>query len=725
MTSIPIQPQYTTLNNYDVIQTFYADPEVVNNSSEISLTSINLYFKSKPSQTKNASGMTSPGVILAICEVSNDEPQLNRVILTSMVRREYNQIFAFADASSPTSFGFETPIKLTTGRFYGIMVLFDDPGYQLWTNKQGDRLVGTNTASPGSNIVKDGKLYLRNNSGVFRPISDTDIKFQTYVARYVANTVSENFINKNYEFLKIRNRTGFFLPGEEVYKEVANATGNVAITQGNNVIIGTGTNFSTLGTGAKIIVYGNTTVREVLTVKDVVNNTQIVVDELLPFSNNQTKFKVAPVGRIYYRDHVSNRLILADSNANSSLKFVANDTIVGIETGTSATIHALETYSIDRVKLRGDLRTPTSGRVTTRLAAAAWNGSIYTYNQAFAIDVDINEKMTTNINKYDAFILSRSMEVDNPSLFTLIDNDNGVEVISRKSLRVLTQLSVVNAGSNGIFSAPLIEANKIDMYSTRNIISNNYLVPSTRGGMVDSEVGQNGIADARHITTKVSFANNRFAEDVRVYMSAYRPQGTQLRVYARVHNSKDPEAFDDKSWTPLVYVQNSGKYSSTEDEKDFIEYEFGLPQYSDTANTLPGSFTTESGNAVIAAIGSAPYTNTSSYYVAAGDAIKIYNPVIPENHFVAVVESANATHITLSEPITNNNVVGSGFVVDRLKYPNIAFNNITNDNVSRYYNSSLMQFDQFDSMQIKIVMLADSTYKVPKIDQIQVIGVSA
>ena len=105
--------------------------------------------------------------------------------------------------------------------------------------------------------------------------------------------------------------------------------------------------------------------------------------------------------------------------------------------------------------------------------------------------------------------------------------------------------------------------------------------------------------------------------------------------------------------------------------------------------------------------------------------IKIYNPLLPQNYIVAVVAAANTSTITLGRAIANNNVVGSGFKVDRLKYYNVAFNNNTNDNVARYYSSSLVEYDKFDSMQIKIVMLADTTYKVPKVDQIQVIGVSA
>ncbi len=40
-------------------------------------------------------------------------------------------------------------------------------------------------------------------------------------------------------------------------------------------------------------------------------------------------------------------------------------------------------------------------------------------------------------------------------------------------------------------------------------------------------------------------------------------------------------------------------------------------------------------------------------------------------------------------------------------------------------NSGLVEFDTYSSMQIKIVLLAEQSHIVPKVEQVQVIGVSA
>ena len=55
---------------FDVIQTFYVNSDAVNNATEIMLTSLDLFFRTKPSLTANISGSSKPGVSVWICEVA-------------------------------------------------------------------------------------------------------------------------------------------------------------------------------------------------------------------------------------------------------------------------------------------------------------------------------------------------------------------------------------------------------------------------------------------------------------------------------------------------------------------------------------------------------------------------------------------------------------------------------------------------------------------------------
>ena len=100
------------------------------------------------------------------------------------------------------------------------------------------------------------------------------------------------------------------------------------------------------------------------------------------------------------------------------------------------------------------------------------------------------------------------------------------------------------------------------------------------------------------------------------------------------------------------------------------------------------------------------------------------------NHEVFVVSAANTTAISTYRNITTSSLVSAGvtrsdIVIDKLKYRNVAWNNVENDNTVRYVNSEYVEFDRYTSMQIKIVLLAAQSHIVPKVEAIQVIGVSA
>ena len=706
---------YYTPSSFSLIQTFYADPEIVGGASEVTLTSVDLFFKLKPSLTSNLSGNPNAGVAVAICEVDNDEPTLQKTYASSLSYVEATRIFSFGDASTATTFSLPQPLKLATGRFYGIVVIFEDPGYLLWTNKTGDRLVNTNVPSPGINSNKDGKLFYRNSSNVFNSMSDTDIKFNIKCAKYVTQSDKKIFVNKDYEFLTVTNQVGSFLSGESVWQNTSPDVGTISFVQGSNTITGTGTFFESINANNKVVIQsGNNS--QIAVVTGVLSNTSLMISVPMEFANNAGLiYSSTVVGNIYLQDKVNNKVYLKDSSANTA-RFTVGQTFIGVDSNATANIVSVDDISIDRVRLKGSLRTPASGTVDTTLKFTRKNANnAYVFSESVQEKIKINNQQAYNLSKYDAFILSRSNEVQQAVLYS-----NTVTTADRKSLKAEVDFAIQGTGN---YMSPFIEGAKLDLYTVENRASNTCDITSN-GVVIDTEVDGNGLAVSKHIGAKVQFSNDKFAEDVRMFMVAYRPTGTEIRCYARVHNSKDPEAFDDKSWTPLEYVQNANRFSSTDNENDFIEFELGLPQFSESANTLPGTFTTTSNSNVIT-VANSVFSNVTGF-IANNDVIKIYNPLFPlDNYQIAVVRAANSTQITIGGVIETTNVAGSGLKIDKVKYPNIAFNNVNNTNISRYYNSTLAEFDTFDTMQIKVVMLSDTTYTVPKLDQIQVLGVSA
>lgn len=697
--------------DFSAIQTFYIDGDALNNAATVGILNVGIFFKKKPEATQNSSGIYKPGVSLWICEVVNDQPDVTKVVQGSLTRLEFDQITAFSDARGAAYFNFAQRISLKTNTFYGIVLKYDDPAYKVWTNKIGDKLVGTNNKSTGQSgwigaKTWDGKYYEGNALGTLIPLSDTDMKFVIVGGKYTSNSVTIEIVNRDYEFITANNFSGTFKGGELAYQNsVANSAGTISVKAGNNTIVGTGTNFTSVLLNSYITLFNGSNVN-IVQVSSVTNTTVLTLASTPNFTNTSSVYKVAPVAKIYQVDKINKKVRLIDSSANTTNKFGAGNTIYGSVSGASCEIVSVDDIAIDDFVPYYNINIPASGQLSVQYKICYSNGSSYVMPSSYQ---NMSLGISNKVQGYSGVIRSRSLEVDSAYLYGS----------TRKSSVQKLTLAVTQSNS-ALYETPHFDINELDISLRKNLISNTYTV-TTGGVAYDTEVNKNGgVARSKHISKRVAFANNRFAEDVRVFLTGYRPTGTDIKVYCKVHNSSDYESFDDKAWTPLTCYDNSGKYSSSTNASDLVEYTFGLPKYSDTANTLDGTFTTENGNTIILSNGVDPST-----YVSANDAIKIYNPSIPENYMVAIVTAANSTSITIGETVSNVNIVGTGFKVDKLKYPNIAFTDPLNYYVSKYFNNSWAEYNKFDSMQIKIVLLADNTNIVPFVDTVQVVGVSA
>jgi len=691
------------MSNFDYIQTFYVDPEIVANSAEIMLTCVDLFFKTKPAQNSNVSGTSKPGINVWICTVENGDPDPNTTILNSIKAIGYDSVNISNDAQTATVVGFSNPVVLKTGRYYGIVVKYNDPAYDIWTNVQGDALIGaggvTNKASAGSQSKFDGFLYKATNSNKFTKFSYKDLKFKVKVAQFISNNVTIPLVNKDYEFFTTDGSiSGTFTGGEWVYQNVANATGTVTFTTSNNIITGSGTSFTSYGLGNKIVLVSGAN-KDILTITNVANATSITVDKYPNFSATGIGFKAPPVGTVYFTDYSKNKVILVDSSANSSVKFVAGTRIIGVRSGSSANVTSIDRFRVDNFKPTFLIGNPSTSNYTI-------NYNVANSSNAMPTTTTNLELLKFNNAPRESYILSRSLEVDAVNLYGTY----------RKSAVANVTFNVSISETNR-FSVPYINTGELDFFFYQNDINNT--ITATRGTITnyDTEVDRNGLAISKYISKKISFGEGKYAQDLAVYLSGYRPAGAQIKVYAKLHNSADKQTFDDKAWSPLELKNNIDRFS-TDDPKDIWEYTYGLPQYPEVDISLSGSFITSSGSNTITT------TVDQSSNISTGDLIKVYSALTSENHEVFPVSTVTSSTITLFKTITNANIIG-GVGIDKLKYKNTAWNNIANENVARYITSSYTEFDTYNTMQIKIVLLSETTFVIPKVEQIQVIGVSS
>lgn len=724
--------------DYNFIQTFYVNPEAVDNAATVMLTSVELFFKSKPNYTgvKMAPNTPLPGVSLSICKCLGEEPVSDNtgIIRGSQTRVEYAAINAVNNATESTVFSFRNPILVETGKMYGVIITMENQAYQLWGNVTGQPLMSatglTTTPSSGSGSNFKGMLYKSTQStspnatpnnveGVtrteYKAFSDRDLKFKVNIAKFQIpenKQVSVTVVNKSYEFLTVSSRVGAFTGGEVVYQNDANKVGTITVSSRTREILGSGTQFTQFVVGQHVVytIGGKT---EVMKIAGINNDTSLEV-EFYPSVNGTTTFKVPPVGTVYYTNYVVGRVVLVDSSAiSSTFKFNVGSQIVGSQSGASATISSINKQSVDSFVPRFKLGNPAFADVNVRyqFSNPTLVSGAYIASQTF----DMNMDTTNEITEYDGYVYSRSDEVSaTTGQFALGD--------SKKSA-VANITFTYETTKDYSYIAPFIAGDELDVFTYQNEISSttSYIVNkndrSSNTYTFDTETGKGGLAASKYISKKINFGADRSAEDVLVYLTAYRPEGSDIKVYVKLHNDLDKEPFDDKTWTPLELKTNVQYYSKTNEE--MVEYMFGLPAQPEVIRTLPGSFSPTLNSQTIGT--SQDHTAT----LQAGDVILLQDSLIPTNRHAYVLNDVTSTTLVVSTPVADENLTTGQMTVSQLKYPYAAFNNILNDNVSRYISSSLVEFDKFSTMQVKVVLVSDNTYVVPKVEVLQAMGVSA
>lgn len=89
---------------------------------------------------------------------------------------------------------------------------------------------------------------------------------------------------------------------------------------------------------------------------------------------------------------------------------------------------------------------------------------------------------------------------------------------------------------------------------------------------VSTEVQQSGgPALARYISQTVTLLDGFDAGDLRVYIDAVKPAGSNVQVYYKVRNTHDSDPIEKKYWTRMVQATSQYTYSLTNEQ---IEYEY-------------------------------------------------------------------------------------------------------------------------------------------------------
>jgi hypothetical protein len=714
------------------------------------LTKVDLYFRSKD---------PSSGITVQIRETDNGYPApaiLAQKQISSSGAQTSNV------GSVATTVTFDTPIFVRNNKDYCITLIPDgnSPNWLAWTSVPGQPDVDTNQVDNGD--FGAGVLFVSSNDKVWTPIQNEDLKFTIYYANFTSHTANIVLENEPYEFLTLTGVEGSFQGGERVAQKASAYIANSAVFTGNtsssvlststsltsNVSVGdyllmvnannittsltgtvtangthtnvsgSGTSFSTQLTVGDYI-YINNNIREVRSISNTthmnldaplqsnvaanlfygvtesfqvskvlsVNSTSISLKDNLEKNINNTTAWVGVqrvVSAVVDKVDTNDTVVLRDSNAaNTTFLFAATGRLVGSTSDAVASISSVDDFTVNYCEPHISTIVPLPATISLTQTIAGTTAA----SQSQPINFGVSNKTI-----YEAEIRSRSNEI--------------LSYSGAKSLQVSVGLSKPSTVSK---ISPVVDLIPASMVVLQNKINNLY----------DNETTRYGNAKVKYISKKVVLADGLDAEDLKVYLTSYRPSGTDVKVYCKVLSNDDNESFDTKEWSVMNLETTSNLFSDSANEDDYLEYEYSIAR-TPTSTKLAGLVKTNS-NTTLTGSGT---TFTSS--LVANDIIKIVNSSTTTDYEINVVDSVtNNTSLVLKTAIGPYSDTGtSGLSIEKVTQPKATFKYADDGNFARYYDASLSAHTSFKIFAIKVVLLSTSTQNVPTVKDIRALAVS-
>lgn len=531
-----------------IAQTFIIDGSL-SNDTDVFISEIDLYFARK--------SRGNSGVTVQIREVINGYPSGN-VLPFSSVYLDVDEVNAPTmlsgdpdanSASRVTKVKFEGPIALKVNTEYAVVIIPDgnDPDYLMWICRTGEVDVDS-----GKYVTQDsnaGVLFTSTNNRAWTPYQNENLKFTLYAANFTSKTGTVELTNADHEFFTIQNVSGTFDDGEEVFPlKTSFATGTISVSKGSNVVTGTGTAFLTDYQVDEYIIIKNGAAYQARKIKSIASNTSLQTGAPFIMDASGMNHYSGPVGRlVYVNTNEPPRMILENSNAKNTvgLKFYVGHTVYGESSGATAEITSIDDLPISYVQ-PNIYRVNFTKTRTNLQAQALWNGVNETTK-------DISFNNTNYLTDDQYFIRSKSNSPSTSSFVLNVMMDNV-------------------SNSNKPDTSPVID------HDISSVMVAEYIVngANTTNDIDGSELIGQGNAKAKYVSKVITLADGLDAEDMRVILGAYRPTGTEIRVYARFKSATDTRQMDSVEWTRLVLKPESDTTSSRANRYDYREYEYQL-----------------------------------------------------------------------------------------------------------------------------------------------------
>ena len=123
--------------------------------------------------------------------------------------------------------------------------------------------------------------------------------------------------------------------------------------------------------------------------------------------------------------------------------------------------------------------------------------------------------------------------------------------------------------SSSDFLSPVLDLGRSQAIIVDNLINSNTLNESASSG---------GELFNKYISKTITLAEGQDAEDMTILLTAYRPPGSDVKVWVKILHAEDSDPIAQRPWIELEKkLSGDSSYSSLSNRNDFIEYQYGFP----------------------------------------------------------------------------------------------------------------------------------------------------
>lgn len=537
-------------------ETFFVDPVIY--PEGVFISKVDLFFKSKDS--------TIP-LIVQLRDTVNGYPSSSSVL--SSVTVPAASVFTSATGVTPTTVTFPNVVFLPPGE-YAVVLISNSNNYEAWVAQIGEQQVASTKIISEQPYV--GSLFKSQNASTWTAEQTQDLMFKLYRCSFQPGSMTTVFTDwdatntDNVVTLPIdkptTGSTGFD-PGGSGVVDPTNRTIKIKFhpyTNGSKVTYTGSTGFLGIPYGDYYVYRMNSDMIRLYYSKD--DSLLGGATGLVPVKAEATPGKSNTFNngaRVLYLNKVFLNYIVPGSGATLPT-YINNGTVLG----AANNVEDIVTLSDDVLKTIPGATGVTFSRKPEGPGVA----------DAFMVPAGFFNPFSSATVKLSAQGATGALD---GSYTTIVPNKN-IEYNYQHNISASAEsfLKKIEATITNEHVSPVINASRQSVVQIENIINND----------VTGETGvSGGNAWAKYITRNVKLLND--SSYTKVYLTANKPSGTDVKVYYKIRAASDSETIDLKSWIPMVQsTPESSTFSPTPTE--FLEYTF-LPSSDPAYTKVDGS----------------------------------------------------------------------------------------------------------------------------------------